>query len=482
MSDTPNTRTDTTDVLAVDAAVLSSTGTGSFGITRDGFVTKPFARLLAEKLALARMLLGDDLDLGSGSVIRKLLEVSALEDARTWAALASMYDNSFVVSAQGDALSRLGEELGLPRPYLEARGTVRLLLTAPLPAGTADLTIPRGARLLTPGGHHVATDETIVLSAASPQRDVAVVAFYPGPEHNLDPAAPADDGSFPQRIDRWNRIDPLLADLLAAEADGPPLVTIEHTARLSGGDRRWPDVRYRELLLRAPRSVWTVDGIAVAVSLVPGVRQVQVRDAWGGLDINQSIFGNFSFIERVFGTERDLGSPYYFTVLVAPTPAAIWEGPDGLLASVESAIEDLRPIGIFPRVERAEEIGVGLAADLIVRGLPLPSGSRATVNSSEAGQALKARLMSRLRRYVDNLQFGDPVRSAEVIWALMNEPGVVDVREPKLLRYPPGFDAVDFGVEQIAPNAQALECGHNVVLQANQIPVFVEDAARLTII
>ena len=60
---------------------------------------KSFARLLAEKLALARALLGDDLDLGSGSAIRKLLEVSALEDARTWAALATIYDNSFVGSA-----------------------------------------------------------------------------------------------------------------------------------------------------------------------------------------------------------------------------------------------------------------------------------------------------------------------------------------------------------------------------------------------
>ena len=90
---------------------------------------KSFARLLAEKLALARALLGDDLDLGSGSAIRKLLEVAALEDARTWAALAAIYDNSFVVSATGEALSRLGEELGLPRPFLEANGTVKLKLT-----------------------------------------------------------------------------------------------------------------------------------------------------------------------------------------------------------------------------------------------------------------------------------------------------------------------------------------------------------------
>ena len=120
MADQSTTSVETADVLAVDAEVARSTGADRFGITTSGFVPKPFARLLAEKLGLARMLMGADLDLRSGSVIRKLLEVSALEDARTWAALATMYDNGFVVTATGDALGRLGDELGLARPHLEA--------------------------------------------------------------------------------------------------------------------------------------------------------------------------------------------------------------------------------------------------------------------------------------------------------------------------------------------------------------------------
>src|SRR3954454_16457575 len=167
MPDVIPIRVDTADVLAIDAAVLRSTGSTAFGVTRDGFIPKPFARVLAEKLALARALLGDDLDLTSGSAVRKLLEISALEDTRTWAALAGIYDNMFVASATGEALGRLGDELGLPRPFLEARGRVRLTLQGALPNGVSQLRIPRGARLLTPGGHHVATDETVVLSPAS---------------------------------------------------------------------------------------------------------------------------------------------------------------------------------------------------------------------------------------------------------------------------------------------------------------------------
>lgn len=464
------------EVLAIDEAVTRSTGAGEFGITPDGFVTKPFARLLAEKLALAQSLLGESIDLRSGSALRKLLEISALEDARTWAALASMYDNSFVNSAVGQALTFLGNELGIQRPYTEARGSVRLILSGTLPAGEREIAIPRGARLQTDGGHHVATDQTVILTPTDSERDVPVVAFYPGPEHNLDPAQPS------QKINQWNEEDSALQALFDAEEDaGEPLLTIEHTEPLTGGELRWSDARYRQLLLRAPRSVWTVDAVRLAVSLVPGVRQVQIRDGWGGLDIQQSIFGNFNFIERLFGSERDLGSPYYFTVLVAPTPAAFWEGPNGLQVAVESAIEDLRPIGIFPRVEEAEQIGVGIQADLIVEGLPLPGGSRATVNASVPAQALKTRLLNRVQQYVDSLEFGEPVRVAEVIWAIMNEPGVEDVRDLQLIRYPPAFEAVDFRTISDA-DIELLPYGQNLELQVNQIPVLVDVADYLQII
>jgi hypothetical protein len=471
------TSINTADVLSVDASVARSTGAGDFGITRSGFTPKSFGRLLAEKLVLSRALFGEDIDLTSGSVIRKLMEISALEDARTWAALDTMYSNNFVSTATGDALSILGEELGLPRPFLEARGTVKLKLKGNLPGGQDQFEIPRGARMLTPGGHHVATDETVSLSAADPERDVAVFAFYPGPEHNLDPTQPA------QTIDRWNEWDTALEALWDAQRADPNFdVQIKHTAPLTGGNLQWPDTRYRELLLRAPRSIWTADAIRVAISLVPGVRRVQVRDAWGGLDINQSIFGDFNFIERLFSSERDLGSPYYLTILVAPTPAAIWDGPGNLREAVETVIEDLRPISIFPQVEQADVVGVGVKADLVVRGVPLPTGTSATVNQSQAARALKHRLLARVRRYVDDLDFSDPVRAAEVTASLMEEYGIADVQELRLLRYPAHFDSVSFGPGGVPPGTEETGCGDNVVLNATEIAVFVDDDSTLTIV
>jgi hypothetical protein len=460
------------EVLAIDETVQRTTSSPGFGVTTTGFVPKPFARLLAEKLALAQSLLGEDIDLTSGSVLRKILEVSALEDARVWAALAATYDDQFIVSARGEALSRLGTDLGVNRPYQQAAGKVKLTMTANLPAGTLSLTIPRGARMLTSGGHSVALQETAVFTNAEKVREPAVAAFYPGPDHNLDPAFNPGDGTTPQKIDRWHPDDVAL-NALKSLSSNLSLVTIEHTAPLTGGELRWPDERYRRMLLRCPRSIWTVEAIEFAVSQVPGVRQVKVQDMRGGLDIDQSIFGNFNFIERLFASSRDLANPYYFSVLVAPTPDAIWDGPDGLNLAVQSVLEDLRPISIFPDVQKANEVGVALLGELVVKGVPLPSGSRATVNNSQAARELIQRIFARLVRYIDDLPFGEPVRAAEITWAIMNEPGIVDVRNLVLLRCPPNFTAMDFS-QGVPTVAQRFANGQNVPMGADEIPVFVD--------
>ncbi|WP_164015771.1 hypothetical protein [Pyxidicoccus trucidator] len=480
-----SSRIDSVDVLEVDEAVARSSGAADYGVTDGGFVPKPFARLLAEKLALARSLFGNDLDLGSGSAIRKLLEVSALEDARTWAAMASLYDNQFVATARGEALSRLGEELGLPRPFLEARGTVKL--TANLPAAFNFVTIPQGARLLTSGFHHVVVEESVLLSRTNPVREVPVVAFYPGPEHNLNPAQET------QKIRFWNALDPKLSwkpgDLLSIARVQVPNITpeqvvvIEHTTPLTGGEQQWPDIRYRELLLQAPRSLWTVESIRVALSLLPGIRQVQVRDRVGGVDVNLPIFGSFNFLERLFGSERDLASPYYFDVVAASTEAAIWDGPDGLGAAIASAMEDLRPIGIGARIQQADRVFVGLSGRLVVKGLPLPrTGQLDAVNTSAAALALKQRLMQRVRRYVDGLGFGEPVRASEVMWAMMNEPGVADVQELQLLRFPPEFGDNSVAEPPALVDFFTAPVGQNILVRANQIASFVDSDLKLRIV
>ena len=252
-------------------------------------------------------------------------------------------------------------------------------------------------------------------------------AFYPGPEHNLDPNV-SEGGGNPQKIAFWNRDDIKLVALKNAAGTEPleSVVGIAHTRPLAGGELRWPDTRYRDLLLRAPRSTWSVEAIRVAASLVPGVRRVVVRDG-GGLDIDLPIFGTFNFVERVFGAERDIVSPNFFTVLVALTNSAIFEGPDGV--RVVRRVGDRGPApdrhlpsraGGAPRVRRDRR-------DLVVTGIPLPRTSTGVINDSDAAKNFKKALLDRVQRYVDTLDFGEPVRFSEVTFALMGEPGLADV-------------------------------------------------------
>ncbi len=468
------------EIVALEA--LTDLASAPYGLTENGFLPKPYARLVAEGMALARQIFGPALDLEKGSVIRKLLELSALEDARTWAALGRVYDNSFVTTAAATALTALGAELGLPRPFLEAEGRITLALVAALPAGSAELVLPEGARMLSEGGHHAALAERVRLSATAKTATVKVRAFWPGPEHNLDPAQPG------QKLTRWNPMDLDAADgklaqlgqIARALGVAPEaVVSIQQGAdqKLTGGDLTWDDERYRRLLLGAPRSLWTQDAIRTAVSLVPGVRSVLVKDLYGGLDIERALFGNMTFLERVFAPQRDLGSTFGFTLIVAPTASAIWGGADGLEANIREVVEDLRPIGVAPDIIRANEVGIGVSAEIVVRGLPFAAGTPATVDGSAAAMALKSRLLIRLGRYIETLDFGDPVRPAQIIAAFLREPGVEDLRNLRLLRSPASDPS-----EGRPDQTEVLAMGDNLILRADEIAVAIDDPRYLRIV
>ena len=444
----------------------------------DGFVPKPFARLLAEKLALARTVFGSDVDLTSGSAIRKILEVTALEDARTWAALGAIYDNQFVSSARGEALSRLGEELGLAAAvpagarhdpsHAHAAGRAQRAFD---PARRAPL-----YQRQPPRGHH---------RKRGPHPRPADPRMSPWRRSIPAPSTTSTPTSAREAAIRRRSLSGTATTSSSSPCGTRPGPTCwkawwgsRTRGSLAGGELRWPDTRYRDLLLRAPRSTWSVEAIRIAASLVPGVRRVVVRDG-GGLDIDLPIFGTFNFIERVFGAERDIVSPNFFTVLVALTDAAIFEGPAGVRVSVESVIEDLRPIGIYPRVQEAHRVFVGIAADLVVTGIPLPRTSTGVINDSDAAKTFKKALLDRVQRYVDTLDFGEPVRFSEVTYALMGEPGLADVRNLRLLRSPPRLDEV----KQLGGRVfSELPRGENLTVGVSAIATFADDFALMKIV
>src|SRR5262249_19671333 len=105
-----------------------------YGVTDRGFIVKPLQAILNDAFARAKLLVGSDVDLRSSSSIRKLLELTSLEDALSWMQLDDVYHSRFLASAAGSALDRLGSELGRDRQHLSAQGDAQLKLTAAAPA------------------------------------------------------------------------------------------------------------------------------------------------------------------------------------------------------------------------------------------------------------------------------------------------------------------------------------------------------------
>ncbi|MGG8407768.1 hypothetical protein ACM614_14650 [Streptomyces sp. 12297] len=457
------------DVQVTDLQELVRiSGSGKpFGITPEGFVPKPLARLLEEKKAAAQVLFGSDVDLTAGSALRKILEIIALEEARSWVHLALAYEDTRVSTATGDALTRLGAELGLPRPHHRAGGQVAFDLVGTLPPEVPALVLPRGTRLLTANRHDYFTDEPATLTNTGRVATVAVRAFEPGPGHD---AAAKEVGGF-------NPLDPRTDLVRKLSAGGPPLVTVTHTTATDGGGTYWSDSRYRELLLAYPRNLWTPEAVRIVVSLVPGVRQALVHDLYGGLDIDKPIFGSFTFLERLFSQERSLGNPHFFTVLVAPEEGALWDGPGQLAERVAAAIDQVRPVGVAPNIDRAGEVSVGFTCKISVEGLPIPAGRPDAVASPEAA-ALKGRILDRVRRRVQALGMGEPVRYSEILWSAMEESGVVDARGLRLRRFPP---QLPFDPAGPPPKFQELAAEEDVTVSPKEVAQLVDALVEIVI-
>ena len=111
MADGPIITIATADVLAIDRRHRAHDRRAILRARRERIraVASRSRRLLAS-WQLARGIFARRPRPRSGSAIRKIPEVAALEDARTWAAPGvDLPTTQFVVSAGGEALSRLGE-------------------------------------------------------------------------------------------------------------------------------------------------------------------------------------------------------------------------------------------------------------------------------------------------------------------------------------------------------------------------------------
>src|SRR2546423_1794309 len=163
-----------------------------FGVTADGFALKGIDRIVADQQTRAKEMFGDDVDLTSGSALRKVLDAVAWDAQELWRSLEAQYYSNFVTTAQGPSLDLLGTDLGLPRRNLPAHGKVLLTLANGAPGRT--YVLPQGTLIKTVAlpPKRFRTTDPVKLSAASPTITVGVHAVERGVGGNLPPQQPLE--------------------------------------------------------------------------------------------------------------------------------------------------------------------------------------------------------------------------------------------------------------------------------------------------
>lgn len=433
-----------------------------YGVTNQGFIVKPFQAILNDAFARAQQLFGSDIDLRSSSTIRKIIELGCLDTALLWMTLDDVYHGGFTSTASGGALDLLGTDLGLGRASLKAVGQVTFKLTSSAPDKSV-LTLPPGTLVCTAAPNSVEFRLSLVLNLSNDptqpypaQANAAVTAVAPGVRSNV-------------AANQIVRINPTFAARYLSF--DPSYIAVSNTAAFSGGEGYEDDSSYRRKLQAQPRTFWTPDAIRETVYAVDAVRDVLVSDPYGGLDTSASLFGGTCFGDALFHVPRDVGNPYFFSIVVASVPGALWEtegtGPDqivGLHDQILAALEPIRPISTFPMLVQADSVEVALRAQL-------------TLQSGADSDGVRTAAMAAVATYITSLRLGDAVLYSQVLRVLTELPGVVDVQNLRLRRCPSRFGEVVFGPPVIYADPNNImpfeaSCGGNLTLAPNEVAVF----------
>ncbi|MCB0108295.1 MAG: baseplate J/gp47 family protein [Caldilineaceae bacterium] len=422
-----------------------------FGVTDTGFNLKGFDAILADSMARAQQMFGATIDLTATSPLRKILEVTSAEDSELWKWMENLYYSNFVSTALGDNLDLLGQDVGVTRNWLFAAGTITVKIAGPAPS--RNYILPEGTIVVTAAPVQAFyTTDAVTLNAATPQATVTVQAFAQGPAGNI--AAGALIG-----------IDPVYQQLYLSNF-GAAAVTVQNSQPFSGGDLFESDEEYRSRLLGLPRNLWTLESVRSAVLDLNGVIDVLLSDPLGGVDVSQSYFNLFNFNQRLFSSERSVGDAYFFDIVVAHEFVWPWRttgSVPGIFERVSAAVDQVRPIGIYPNIVEANHINVGVRATIHIQG-------------GYDQQAVLASIKQRLANDIGALKLGSNVLYSQVMCAFADQPGVVDVQQLHLRRCPPDFGRITFGAVPFQTLIIEAAIGDNLAMGATELAVFSPDS------
>jgi hypothetical protein len=420
-----------------------------YGIRPEGFAIKPLDVILEESAARARAIFGEDVDLTETSPLRKIIEVVAAEDGEIWKAQEDLYYAQFAATSSGDALDLIGMELGIARRRKPALGRVRLTIDGAVEGRRYGL--PAGVPLVTNRpGQLFHTLRPVVLTKAAPAAEADAAGFEG-----------LDGGNIPASA--IVGVDAAYVECSLQFGAGVSLAAT-NPEPFKEGDKE-EDETYRTRLIGVPRSLWTLESVRRAAADVAGVTDVLLSDPLGGVDVTQSVFNEFAFTERPFSSERRFGELYFFDVVVAHEPHWPWRTlgqVPGIQDRVREAIDRVRPVGIFPNIVQADHIEVAVKARVVIEPGYNPD-------------VVLASTRQRLLGDIGALKLGGDLLYSQVMRAVVEQPGVVDVQNLRLRRCPPGFGRISFG--RVQHQAELIEAGpgENLTLGPTEIAVFALD-------
>ena len=144
-------------------------------------------------------------------------------------------------------------------------------------------------------------------------------------------------GEHPQKIDRWNTADALLTELVAAERQaGQPLIQIDHTATLTGGELQWPDVSATANYSYRPRGRSGRSGDTTGGLVGPRRASGANASTAAAASTSTSRSSATSTSSNASSRRSRPRQPLLLHGSGRSDDAAIWDGPDGLLVHVRT--------------------------------------------------------------------------------------------------------------------------------------------------
>jgi uncharacterized phage protein gp47/JayE len=117
-----------------------------FGATSQGFIRKTEDIIIAELEQRARELFGNDIDLSPYNPVGAFIRLKSYALSQNWEALENNYYSSYLDTANGVDLDRLGQFAGIPRKSAQ---TEKVVLTF---TGSNAIVVPSGFLVQTPSG------------------------------------------------------------------------------------------------------------------------------------------------------------------------------------------------------------------------------------------------------------------------------------------------------------------------------------------